>query len=667
MSVSEDLFRLAEQLESKEGLFKDPQFMEPLDKLEAAATQIGKSWCGSWLGYHSCVYYADLQPSPPGAHFSQEWGLTDSFLKHSTGEWREYAFDDVVKAVFLLGGDPDIGGCKKVSTDIRELFEESQAKVLSLVSQAVQARERDGFLKGLEQELQKQRVLSEADIVRSLLPKGQRMSRDVIAISKGYQTPPHIHVLAIIVSIRQPIAACVTVGKLARRIASHLATQLRMPANQHVRTRERTVVVKSSSTSVFETAFDKYTLIGPIGAGGSGTVVKVKAQDSNAYALKYISPEHMTTDKLRRFKNELGFCARNGHANIIKVIDWGFIVTNKKKCPFYVMPFYSTTLRDLMRNGLPKGKVLPLFMRILDGVEAAHMQRIWHRDLKPENILCDTTRDDLVVADFGIAHFEEDFLLTTVETKANDRLANFVYASPEQRSKGIEVDHRADIFALGMILNEMFTGSAPLGQGYKIVGDAAPEYGYLDELVFQMLKQKPEERPSCIDDIKKQLLAKGNAFVTRQKLAALRDTVIPKTEVDDPLVTQPVQLQNFDYQNGTLILKLSKPVNPTWLDCFKQIPHVLDLGSTWLNREHPPDKFTFKGDLSEVWIESSAKPQVVQGVVDSLKTYLTEATEAYRVRLVESQRKQEEEEKTRLQREMAEQERREAILREVKL
>lgn len=74
-----------------------------------------------------------------------------------------------------------------------------------------------------------------------------------------------------------------------------------------------------------------------------------------------------------------------------------------------------------------------------------------------------------MLADFRIAHFEEEELLTAVESKQNDRLANFfLYAAPEPRVRNSAVDHRADIFALGLILNGMFTGIAPQGTGFRI-------------------------------------------------------------------------------------------------------------------------------------------------------------------------------------------------------
>src|SRR5262245_49681986 len=71
-----------------------------LDALESAAEQVGKAWSGSWLGYHSRVYYKDLAPVPAGARFSKEWGIEERFAVDGTvGEWREFEFDGVVEEI----------------------------------------------------------------------------------------------------------------------------------------------------------------------------------------------------------------------------------------------------------------------------------------------------------------------------------------------------------------------------------------------------------------------------------------------------------------------------------------------------------------------------------------------------------------------------------------
>jgi serine/threonine protein kinase len=118
-----------------------------------------------------------------------------------------------------------------------------------------------------------------------------------------------------------------------------------------------------------------------------------------------------------------------------------------------------------MIDGLSSKQVLLLFSQVLDGVEAAYRSRVVHRDLKPENVLYETEANRVLMADFGIADFEEDELLTAVASKHADRLASIAYAVPEQRVRNQQADHRADIYALGLMLNEMFTGHVLQGAG----------------------------------------------------------------------------------------------------------------------------------------------------------------------------------------------------------
>src|SRR5205085_6870766 len=170
------------------------------------------------------------------------------------------------------------------------------------------------------------------------------------------------------------------------------------------------------------------------------------------------------------------------------------------------------------------------------GVEAAHLLHVVHRDLKPENVLYDETQDRLLVADFGIAHFEIEDLYTAAETSPNDKLANFQYAAPEQRRRGSQVGYPADIYALGLILNEMFTGLVPYGTGYETISDVAPDYGYLDDMVAEMLHQSVERRTNSIAEIKRQLIGRGDEFARFQRLNELKQTVVPVTDIDDPLI-----------------------------------------------------------------------------------------------------------------------------------
>ena len=87
-----------------------------------------------------------------------------------------------------------------------------------------------------------------------------------------------------------------------------------------------------------------------------------------------------------------------------------------------------------------------------------------------------------------------------VETAPGDRLANFAYAAPERCGRG-EVDRRAHVYALGMILNETFTGELLRGTGHKRIDAVAPDYAYLDSAVDSMVRQSPAERPATIAQI----------------------------------------------------------------------------------------------------------------------------------------------------------------------
>jgi len=409
---------------------------------------------------------------------------------------------------------------------------------------------------------------------------------------------------------------------------------------------------------LFESAFDTYTEVGIIGHGGSGTVLHVKNEYGSSYALKYLSPQNVTTQKLKRFKNELSFCEKNTHPNILTIIDSGFIAFKRTKCPFYVMPLFKGTLRDLMKEKIPVDKILPLFSVVLNGVEAAHKQKIWHRDLKPENILHDTANDQLVVADFGIAHFEEDFLHTMIDTEPHERLANFQYAAPEQRQRGASVDHKADIYALGLILNEMFTKNVPIGTNYKKIGDVTADYKYLDSLVELMLSNSPERRPDNISAIKKELIAKGNQFIIEQKLSNLKKTVIPRSEIDDPLVISPPQVKEVDYNDRVLILKLDQIVNNLWVGQFhnprQSYSCPMGLG---------PDNFHIQGNIASVRVE----PDMSQKAVDQFKIYADWANHSYKREVQRDMEVKEKQEKEQLRIKIKKEEERQDILKNIKI
>jgi serine/threonine protein kinase len=311
----------------------------------------------------------------------------------------------------------------------------------------------------------------------------------------------------------------------------------------------------------FETTFGTYVVDEILGEGGAGRVYGGVGIDQTAIAVKVLARDRATADKRRRFKNEIAFLSRNKHTNIVTVLDHGISPVAGADGPFYVMPRYQASLRDLISAGIKPERVLHLFSQIIDGVEAAHLEGVFHRDLKPENILCDEHGDALAIADFGTARFTEDFLVTQVATATDQRLANFQYAAPEQRMRGKDVHASADIYALGLILNEMFTGLVPHGTEYRSIAQSAENMGFLDAIVAKMLRQTPAERPSSIAELKGLIRKYETEAVSLQRLSEIEGTVIKEGEIDEPLALTPPKLIGADWNRGTLTLTLDRPVN----------------------------------------------------------------------------------------------------------
>jgi serine/threonine protein kinase len=409
---------------------------------------------------------------------------------------------------------------------------------------------------------------------------------------------------------------------------------------------------------IFETTFSQYTSSGQIiGEGGSARVFKASDESGNLYAVKRLDPRKATSEKRKRFKNELNFCSKNQHSNMITVIDNGIHIEKGDKFPFYVMDLYECSLRTLMDKGIDPAKILIYFTQMIDGVEAAHLQKVIHRDLKPENFLYDRVSDKLLVADFGIARFSEDELYTQVETKPNTRTANFQYAAPEQRSRGTEVDHRADIFALGLILNEMFTREIAHGTGFKTIGIVAPDFEYLDGLVAEMLQQSPSARPSSIEVIKQQLKARGLEFVESQRLSKINQTVIPESDIDDSLIADPPRIVDFDWDGVKLSLIFNQSLNPKWNWA------LCNMGGYRSVYNKGPDRFKIFGNKATI----DASADQVQSIIDYFKLWIPRANQVYEEAIRREKREEEERERQRLKRQAAAQEERLRVLRSVKI
>lgn len=415
-------------------------------------------------------------------------------------------------------------------------------------------------------------------------------------------------------------------------------------------------VPMAKASTVFETPFDTYSVISMLGEGGAGRVYLVRNRSGKEFALKCLAPERVSSERLKRFQNEINFCQKTDHPNIVKILDTGAAFFDGKKCPFYVMERYSGTMRTLM--GVVRGdEIVRLFSQLLDGVEAAHLTGVWHRDLKPENVLHDQKCNRLAVADFGIAHFEEEELYTVVVTKPDARLANFQYSSPEQRVRNQLVDHRADIFALGLILNEMFTGAIIQGSGSKKIAAVDNLYSYLDELVDLMTQQDPANRPGSVADIKKELIGRKQSFIALQKLDEAKRRVV---KVADPPDFVPIEISSFDYQGGLLILQLNRDVPYGWTELFRN-----PRGGLRFTMGFSPANYNIRGNRVTISIEDGGLE--AQRAYDHAKRYISEANTEYVAQLVIEAKEEEQRQRAELEKQVAEAERRKNVMTTIRL
>jgi serine/threonine protein kinase len=388
-----------------------------------------------------------------------------------------------------------------------------------------------------------------------------------------------------------------------------------------------------------ETISAVYTIEQHVGSGGAGHVYRAKDEAGQIWAVKVLDPSKADRQKRKRFRNELAFAEKKVHPNILSVDDSGLTLVDEQSTPFYVTRFYEESLKKILKGKVDPTVALQLFSQILDGIEAAHLRGVIHRDLKPANILHDPQTGQLVIADFGIARFTEDLLVTLVATEEVERLANFEYAAPEQRRPGGNVDQRSDIFALGLILYELLMGEVPHGTGITPIASRHPSLAYLDDIVDSMRAQNPDRRPNTVSTLKTRLNAASDAFLSQQKISRLDGTVVKENEIDDPLALVPPSVADVRYDDqNRLIFLLSRRVNPEWFAAFRSIGYGSAVAGT------TPPSFSYHENAISIVLHDERH---VEPVIEQVKRWLPAATSAYR-RQVEHEQRIRDKEKRRL-------------------
>lgn len=227
LTSHEELFVLAGNLKKVAEDAEIHQISKPLAALEDAAKTIGHSFSGSWQGYHSRVYYAGFVSPPPGAHFSQEWGLMDIMSRFgSCGDWREYPLEYVNAHIHELAGVQSLEEPQAAASAATEAFEAAQSEIVSILHTELDGHA-DGFLEKLKKEIEELHPMSITDVAQHLSPKRQVMTRDTVILGQGTQVPPHMRVMAEVIAIRHSFGICRVAGEIAAKAASHLERKSR--------------------------------------------------------------------------------------------------------------------------------------------------------------------------------------------------------------------------------------------------------------------------------------------------------------------------------------------------------------------------------------------------------------------------------------------------------
>jgi tRNA A-37 threonylcarbamoyl transferase component Bud32 len=294
--------------------------------------------------------------------------------------------------------------------------------------------------------------------------------------------------------------------------------------------------------------FPQFEILECLGRGGMGVVYKARQKSLNRLvALKILAPERERDARFAgRFAKEAELLAKLSHPHIVTIHDFG----ETGGLYYLVMEFVNgVNLRDLLREGkMPPEQALAIVPPICEALQFAHDHGIVHRDIKPENILLD--REGRVkIADFGIAALAGD---------SAEKAGTPAYMAPEQSGGASGIDHRADIYALGVVLYEMLTGERPtafpVAPSRRVQVDVR-----LDEVVLRALAHQPERRFQSAGEFHTLL-----GEVTRE-VTTMRSRPLPPTGIV-PVVPEPPPLtgRRFIELASASLLSCPLVLAPIW-------------------------------------------------------------------------------------------------------
>jgi ligand-binding sensor domain-containing protein/tRNA A-37 threonylcarbamoyl transferase component Bud32 len=273
------------------------------------------------------------------------------------------------------------------------------------------------------------------------------------------------------------------------------------------------------------TTLGGYRIVEQIGQGGMATVFKAYQPSVDRYVAVKVLSSHFTTDEnfMARFTREARTLARLEHPHILPVHDHG----EQDGTAYLVMRYCETgTLKDLISAGEPLSlqDVVRILSQVGRALDYAHSQGVIHRDIKPSNILIDP-RGDVFLTDFGIAKLVVE---SAQFTATGGIVGTPAYMAPEQ-ALGEPVDHRSDIYALGVVLYELVTGQVP----YEAETPLAVLFKHVSEPLPLPRQVKPD-LPPALERVILKAMAKSpdDRFQSAQQMIDALDRAVRSTPTE---------------------------------------------------------------------------------------------------------------------------------------
>jgi serine/threonine protein kinase len=268
---------------------------------------------------------------------------------------------------------------------------------------------------------------------------------------------------------------------------------------------------KTPTLAEIASAFSGLEVLGHLGTGGMGCVYRVRERDSGRISALKVLPRELAADPafVERFEREARTLSRLQHPHIVGVHGFG----QAGGFCFLLMEFVDgANLRQALRSGrFTPQQALALIPPICEALQAAHAQGVLHRDIKPENLLLDA-EGRVKIADFGIAKLLEGPGASAAEaytlTRTGARIGTPHYMAPEQVETPEQVDHRADIYSLGVVFYELLTGELPLGR-FPAPSIKAGLDARVDDIVFRALAKERELRQQTANQVKAEVEGLG--------------------------------------------------------------------------------------------------------------------------------------------------------------